>query len=159
MTLVEPRVARSLGKIGVAAEDVILDSAAASVASDDDVETALHTRVADLRVALEEGLGPLLDASGPEGSTTRRKAARLAGHIRNNLEKLERTVVGARRDERDVGRRHVARVTDALRPLGRPQERVYGLLPFLVRHGPALVDRLMETVEPFVFDHLVVRLD
>ena len=44
---------------------------------------------------------------------------------------------------------HVAtckRATDNLFPLGRPQERVFSLVPYLIRHGPGLLDAILDEV-------------
>jgi bacillithiol biosynthesis cysteine-adding enzyme BshC len=158
-TLVEPRAAKALGRLELAAARVVEDPSRLEVAvAGEEEETSIRRRVEALRDGLAPALDDLLGESGPEGSGTRRKAVRLVGHLLENLTKLERTVVEARRTERGAGRRHVDRIRNALRPTGRPQERVYGLVPYLARHGFDLVDRILATLDPFAYEHRVVML-
>jgi len=58
-----------------------------------------------------------------------------------------------RRDERALSdSRHLANM---LYPHRHPQERFYSILPFLAQHGPDLIDRLVDAVEPMCPDHRV----
>jgi bacillithiol biosynthesis cysteine-adding enzyme BshC len=159
-TLVEPRTTRRLERLGLAAEDVLRDPGRLDRAVPRErEEEALRRCFASLRNALGATVPTLLERAGPEGSGHRRRATRLSGHLQENVDKLERTVVDGWRTARGTGRRHVERVLGALRPFGRPQERAYGLPTFLSRSGPWLVGRLLATLDPFRFEHLVITLE
>ena len=61
-----------------------------------------------------------------------------------------------RRDERSLSdSRHLANM---LYPHRHPQERFYSILPFLAQHGPDLIDRLVDAVEPLCPDHRVYTI-
>ena len=54
--------------------------------------------------------------------------------------------------------RQIRRLTNSLRPRGRPQERVLTVLPFLAAHGPNLADLLVDAADPFTSGHGVLEL-
>jgi len=158
-TLVETPVSRALRGLELSAATLLTDpdrlEARIPPSAEEEEFSARFGRV-------REGLLPevedLAANAGPDGSGSRRKARRLLRHLRANLDRLERTVVETRRAERGVGRARIETIENALRPLGRPQERVYGLWPFLDRHGLDLAERLHTTIDPFAFDHKVIRI-
>jgi uncharacterized protein YllA (UPF0747 family) len=60
------------------------------------------------------------------------------------LERLERRAVAAVKRREGELLREVATARAALWPLGKPQERVLNLLPMLARHGPPLLELMLE---------------
>jgi uncharacterized protein YllA (UPF0747 family) len=61
-----------------------------------------------------------------------------------------------RRDE--TLRRQFTRTQAQLFPLGHPQERTLGVIFFLNRYGPALVDRLLEELPIDLGYHWVLTI-
>lgn len=89
----------------------------------------------------------------------------LAGAAKTTLGKMEHDVRGLRtkviqaakrRDE--TLRRQFARLQAQVFPLGHPQERTLGIVFFLNRYGPALVDRLIEDLPLEMGQHWIVTL-
>ena len=49
-----------------------------------------------------------------------------------------------KREETELSQ--IARARAAVWPNGKPQERVFTLAPFLARHGPSLIEQLLDTM-------------
>jgi len=62
-------------------------------------------------------------------------------------------------NRRGKNRRHLRRVGAMVWPLGRPQERVLGLLAFLAAAGDGWLGELLEGLDPFPTEGVVVHLD
>ena len=73
---------------------------------------------------------------GPSANTTV-----LSGPAK--LRNLQNKVVQAAKRRDQTLRRQFARAQRQLFPQGTPQERAVGMVYFLNRHGPALIDRLV----------------
>jgi uncharacterized protein YllA (UPF0747 family) len=58
-----------------------------------------------------------------------------------------------------VSRRRAELVARMLRPHGTMQDRVLNPLPFLVRHGADLLERLTARLDPLRFEHVLVHLE
>ncbi len=67
-----------------------------------------------------------------------RSQRRLEGEI----ERLRGKLLAAELQQKRIVRDQFRRLLTHLRPLGRPQERVYGFLGFLLKHGPDVLERL-----------------
>lgn len=67
-----------------------------------------------------------------------RSQRRLEGEIERLRGKLLAAELASKRTVRDQHRRLLTH----LRPLGQPQERVYGFLGYLLKHGPEVLERL-----------------
>ncbi len=78
-----------------------------------------------------------------------KRTARLAVQVREQIGRIERTLVSAEREQAGIGRTQREKIAHALRPTGQPQERIYGLVPFLVRYGPEVVGMLYDAIDPF----------
>jgi bacillithiol synthase len=63
----------------------------------------------------------------------------------------------ARRDVRRAEGADIERIAGVLYPQGSPQERVLAPLRFLVEHGPTWIDEILDAIDPFDFDHVVVE--
>ncbi len=129
VTLVERGARRACTRLGVSVEDVVRHGAAAIPDAPFEGEAALGR--------LREALGQL-----PEGraSASKRRRAGLARQAQLFEEALRRE--SAEADQVRARRRETA--LTALRPLGRPMERVVSYLPWFARGGSAFVTALLE---------------
>jgi uncharacterized protein YllA (UPF0747 family) len=66
-------------------------------------------------------------------------------------------VQALKRREADT-RQQLQRLRDALMPGGKPQERVYPVLPFLAKYGPALLTSLRASIDAPGWDHRLVTI-
>ena len=58
----------------------------------------------------------------------------------------------------DTAQRHAARLSNALCPHDKLQERAYGVLPFLAQFGPSFVKRVSEAIRPSAPDHQLLQV-
>jgi uncharacterized protein YllA (UPF0747 family) len=107
-----------------------------------DLEAAFH----DLRALIEEHYGriePLVLGIDP---TLKRPVEAARQHAISESQGLEKRVVGhlKRRQETEVTQ--IERARNAVLPDGKPQERVFGIVPFLARYGSGVLTQLAESV-------------
>lgn len=70
-----------------------------------------------------------------------RSQRRLEGEI----ERLRSKLLTAELEQKRIVRDQYRRLLTHLRPLGLPQERVYGFLGYVLKHGPAVLERLCKS--------------
>ena len=102
-------------------------------------ENAIRDRMRSLTTAVAD-VDPTL--SGAAESTL--------GRMERDLGNLEHKVVQAAKRRNETLRRQFARAQAQIFPQGSPQERAVGVVYFLNRYGPALIDRLVTdpTLDP-----------
>jgi bacillithiol biosynthesis cysteine-adding enzyme BshC len=144
-TLIDSAAARFLAKYDLPVEDL--------QARDD--STLNRLLQAQLPKSVEEALG---DAGRqvqrvmervveviPEVDPTLAGAARTTlGRMERDLRGLQNKVIQAAKKRDDTLRRQFTRAQAQIFPAGQPQERTLGMVFFLNRYGPALVERLIE---------------
>ena len=81
---------------------------------------------------------------------------RTSREVRRVLERLAGKLERAHANSSGRGQRHFRRVNNALFPNGAPQERVRGALEIVARFGTSWIDELLEEIEPFPTEHVVV---
>lgn len=99
-----------------------------------EIEGALDAMAASLR--------SMSSAPGLE-----KAVASFLAHSRFRLEKLERAALYADEENRGRVEAHLARLRNALYPLGKPQERVFTVFSFLFREGFGLIDRMLNELD------------
>jgi uncharacterized protein YllA (UPF0747 family) len=164
ITLMTARQERALSKFGLAARDFLALDRENPPARD----AAAGGRPGSLPPDLE---GPV---SRIEGSVTaelgklRRELARMDPAASRTFDKLGRQIeerVGRLRarlqEARDRsagrGKERWQRLGSELLPRGRLQERVYGPLPYLARHGPLLPQEIARRIDAFDFRHRILE--
>ena len=71
---------------------------------------------------------------------------------------LYEAAVERERDARDTTRaRRRVRALGELRPRGRLQERVCSVLPWVARHGPGVLDRVLSAFKPPFAGHVILE--
>jgi len=148
VTILERRVEEALREFG--AEPASLyrggESALRAPAAAGDPLVAEARR---LRAELERAAG----RSDALPAAVRSRLAR----AKDGLEELAAAVERAEAERRGVGEGRRRKVLEALLPDGVPQERRWALLPFLLRHGPALAERMVEELSGPEPGHRVIR--
>jgi len=141
-TIIEPHVADLLDRYGLTEDDFREPHAAERTLASTLLPTRVHDALRELRasveragVALREAGAPLLPDAVPDGF------ARRTGEQLDRLERRYRAAV--KRAEADVFR-DLGTVRGALYPGGVRQERALNLLPTLARHGPGVIDLMLD---------------
>ncbi|MEO6214350.1 MAG: bacillithiol biosynthesis cysteine-adding enzyme BshC [Vicinamibacterales bacterium] len=80
------------------------------------------------------------------------------GKMEHDLRALQGKVIQAAKKRDETLRRQFARAQSQIFPMGHPQERTLGVVFFLNRYGPALIDRLLEELPLDTGKHWVITL-
>jgi bacillithiol biosynthesis cysteine-adding enzyme BshC len=106
----------------------------------------------------EQDFEPIIrDAAAFE--PTLKESARLArGKIAQQFRFLEKKIVQAAKKQNDIEVGQVRKAEDHLYPKGQLQERVFNVVPYLLKYGPALVDRLDEAIDLDTYGHQVLTI-
>ena len=95
----------------------------------------------------------------PELDPTLAGAARTTlGRMEHDLRALQSKIIQAAKRRDETLRRQFTRAQAQVFPLGHPQERTLGVVFFLNRYGPALVDRLLEELPLEMGEHWVLTI-
>lgn len=101
--------------------------------------------------------GELERAAGDPASHPPAVRSRL-GRVKDGLEDLAAAAERAAAERQGVGESRRRKLLEALLPDGVPQERKWSLLPFLLRHGPALWERMVADLSGPEPGHRVIRV-
>ena len=112
---------------------------------------------------LEQQLDRALEEIGAEIGTIEagltRAAAKARSKIIHNLARLRAAALRRAEERRASVQSSLDRMLARCRPNGKLQERELGILPYLARCGPALIDRLRRETRPENFAHRVLHLE
>jgi bacillithiol biosynthesis cysteine-adding enzyme BshC len=159
LTLAEPRFLQLLERFRLVLPDLTLEpeqlsSRVLHALLPPDLEATL----AKAREEVSELFQRVGEAVAAVDPTLRATVGQTSGHIRGHLDQLERkTVQALKRREADT-RQQVLRLCQALMPGGRPQERVFSVLPYLAKYGPTLLETLRQAIDGPGWEHLLVSL-
>jgi len=143
--LVEPRVDRVLTKFGAPLDELLAPDARleARVARSHLPPTAFEALEA-LRGGIATEYARLEEVAAGVDPTLMRPIGGLKARALDGADRAEKKLVQhlKRRHETEIAQ--IARARMAVRPGGRPQERVLTVAPFLARYGHGILDRLCE---------------
>ncbi len=158
LTLVERPVAKllkrfswDLPELGRGAEALVKE---AGVDSEQGPEDAISGLVETIQAEMASLTTKLKESDPQMVGVVERSRAKIV----EDLQKLQTKLRSSRQDRVGTGLRQIRRLCNHLRPRGRMQERVIPVLPYLVNHGPALADLLVEAADPFATNHGVLEL-
>ncbi|MGE0353468.1 MAG: bacillithiol biosynthesis cysteine-adding enzyme BshC [Gemmatimonadales bacterium] len=146
--LVEPRVDRVLAKFGATLEELLEPGGGleARVVRSQVPEEVLRI-LAGLRAAVHQaydGLEPLVKEIDP----TMQKPAETARHrMMHQAEELEKRLVAHQKKRQETEMTQISRARAAVRPDGKPQERVLCAPPLLARYGFDLLGLIAEHID------------
>ena len=148
VTIIEPRIERTLLRLGLSREEVrdrhAVESRLAKSMLSDDVGEALRrlrrnieSDVAALEIADRDDLVPPASLQG------------LRRSLLHRMDRIERRYLAAVKRRETEMMRDVATVSGALYPEGARQERVLNFVPFIARYGAPLVDLMRAEAERY----------
>jgi bacillithiol synthase len=105
-----------------------------------ELDAAMH----EVREAIESGIDRVATAVRQLDATLEGAARSTRGRMEDDLKKLQAKILQAAKRRDDTLRRQFHHARLQAFPHGHPQEREVGMVAFLNRLGPALVDRLRE---------------
>lgn len=115
------------------------------------LQTAANGPALDLvqqyRHRIKGALSMLPDELSPYNKTAASMADKVLERVDGEFEKLQRAVAKGDEAQADAVRKQVVRVTTALFPQRRPQERIYNVFSFLFEHGWDLIPRLVKELD------------
>ena len=144
VTIIEPHVARVLGRLGLAADDLADPHAAETRLAREAVPSEVERAVAQLRQDVDRrvaGVGDSTVATDLALPETVIEGARRG--MQHRIDRLERRILAAVKRREAETMRQVSTARGALYPLGIRQERALNAVPFLARHGSAFVDGMV----------------
>jgi len=159
LSLMDPRVAQLLDRFHVSLQDLATEpEQLASRLLRQHLPPDLEATLTAARQDVDEIFRRLGEAVAAVDPTLRATAGQTGGHIKGHLDQLEKKAVQAlKRREADT-RQQLQRLRDALMPGGKPQERVYPVLPFLAKYGPTLLTSLRACIDAPGWEHRLVTI-
>jgi bacillithiol biosynthesis cysteine-adding enzyme BshC len=142
--IVEPRVDRVLGKFGIELTELLdAEGAAEARIVRDQLPEEVTGPIARLREAIEREYTALAGGAASVDPTLEKSVLGSRGQALHGLQDVEKKVMQHLKRRRETELAQVSRARVAVRPGGRPQERVVTIGSFLARLGPGLLDALL----------------
>ena len=114
----------------------------------------LAAAVEALRTSTADGFRELLEAIPDSDDAVERSIGTLRNRSLSNLREVEHKLLTHSKRREAAMLDEIAAVRNVLRPLGKPQERVLNVIPFLARYGPSLLDQIIGAVRESLPGHL-----
>lgn len=158
-TLIDSAAARFLSRYDMPIEELQRrDEAALNRLLQSQLPVEVDRSLKDAASRIAESMQRVIDAMPELDPTLAGAAKNTLGKMEHDLRTLESKVIQAAKRRDDTLRRQFARAQAQIFPAGHPQERTLGVVFFLNRYGPALVDRLLEQLPLEMGQHWVMTL-
>jgi len=141
--LVEPRVEKVLEKYGLALEDLRRQDLESALVRDEMPE-AVRTPLTELRAGLGEEYQRLQDAIRAVDPTLRKPVESTRNAALAGLSDLETRIVAHLKKQNEIVVQQIGKARNSIYPAGQPQERVFTIAPYLIRHGMTLLDAALD---------------
>src|SRR5438046_7482034 len=158
-TLVDSGASRFLHKYDVPFEELRTpDESALNKLLESQLPATVEQSLRDAGAAVEHAMQRVMEAL-PQLDPTLVGAARTTlGKMEHELRSLHSKVIHAAKKRHEVLRRQFVRAQSQAFPAGHPQERALGVVYFLNKYGPALVDLLLDELPLDAGKHWIITL-
>jgi len=160
ITLVEPKIAKSLAKLGLTVREVIVRG---GTLIDEilkrEIPPALTARLADGRRHVERIWGELAREIGRLDPTLRPTAELATAASLKQFEFIEKKITQAAKKKDEILRGQVERMLASLFPRSGLQERALNILPFLARYGMRVLEEESRAIDIFAPLHHCVEIE
>jgi len=107
---------------------------------------------------LEQDFEPIIRDVAAFEPTLKESAQLSRGKMVQQLRFLEKKIVQAAKKQNDIAVGQIRKAGDHLYPNGHLQERVFNIVPYLLKYGPAFVDKLGEAIDLDAHDHQILTM-
>ncbi len=140
--IIESRVRKTLDRYGLAPEDLTgpegqIEAQLVEDAMPSDAASALHR----LRNTVDEEFATLVAGGKHIDPTLEKPIEHVRNQMTSGLDNVEKKLISRLKQQNEVLVRQLANARHAVFPIGRPQERVFNLLQYLVKYGPHFVEQ------------------
>lgn len=145
--IIETRISKVLEKYHVAPDDLVPEGRAEASLVQEDMPADATAAMRGLREAIQHEYARLqrsavgIDPTLKKSVTSHRNAA-LAG-----VNDIEKRIITHLKKQQEILVQQIAKARHNLFPHGRPQERVFNLVPYLVRYGVEFVEAALGACE------------
>jgi bacillithiol biosynthesis cysteine-adding enzyme BshC len=158
-TIVDSATARFLARYDVPIEQLQQqDEAALNRLLAAQIPESVEAAIADAREAVRAKMASVIEAMPAVDPTLAGAAKTTLSKMEHDLESLHGKMIQAAKRRDETLRRQFMRAQAQIFPLGHPQERTLGVVYFLNRYGPGLIDRLVEDLPLELGQHWVLTI-
>ena len=158
-TLVDSATRRFLSRYDVRLQDLRpQDESALNKLLESQLPASVEAALADADATKRRALERVIEVVPAVDPTLAGAARTTRGKIEHDLRALHGKVIQAAKRRDETLRRQFTRAQAQIYPLGHPQERTLGVVYFLNRYGPALVDRLLEELPVDMGQHWIITI-
>jgi bacillithiol biosynthesis cysteine-adding enzyme BshC len=158
-TLVDSATRRFLSRYGVPIEDLQpQDESLLNRLLQAQLPAEVERALSDAGAAVRRSLEQVIDVIPAVDPTLAGAARTTQGRMEHDLQGLHNKVIQAAKKRDETLRRQFTRARAQVFPLGHPQERTLGGVYFLNKYGPALIERLLDTLPLELGKHWVLTL-
>ena len=158
-TLLDSGATRFLDKYAVPFLDLRTpDESALNKLLESQLPASVEQSLRDAGTATEQAMARVVDALPSLDPTLAGAAKTTLGKMEHELRSLHSKVIHAAKKRDETLRRQFTRAQAQAFPQGHPQERTLGVIYFLNKYGPGLVDLLLEELQLDPGQHWLVTL-
>jgi bacillithiol biosynthesis cysteine-adding enzyme BshC len=158
-TLLDSGATRFLEKYGVPFLDLRTpDESALNKLLESQLPASVEQSLRDAATATQQAMARVIDALPSLDPTLGGAAKTTLGKMEHELRSLHSKVIHAAKKRDETLRRQFTRAQAQAFPHGHPQERTLGVIYFLNKYGPGLVDLLLEELELDPGRHWLITL-
>ncbi len=107
---------------------------------------------------LDEDFDPITREIAAFEPTLKESADLARGKMARQLRHLEEKTVQAAKKKNDIAVGQIRKAGDHLCPNGHLQERVFNIVPYLLKYGPDFVDELDAAIDLDAYDHRILTM-
>ena len=158
-TLLDSGAARFLAKYGLPIEELRTpDESALNKLLESQLPASVEQSLRDAATQTQQAMSRVIDALPALDPTLEGAARTTLGKMEHDLRSLHSKVIHAAKKRDDTLRRQFHRAQAQAFPQGHPQERTLGVVYFLNKYGPGVVDLLLEELPIDAGQHWLVTL-
>jgi len=158
-TIVEKKIDRVLKKFGLTVPDFWGDAESlVGSMSERRIPESLDRALKLAASHTEQDFEPLVREIAAFEPTLKESAHLAQGKMKQQWLFLEKKILQAAKKQNEIAVRQIRKAADSLYPHGHLQERVFTIVPYLLKYGPAFVDTLDAAIDLDTLDNQILTI-
>jgi bacillithiol synthase len=158
-TLIDSATARFLSRYDVPIEQLQQqDESVLNRLLEAQIPASVEAALRDATAALQDKMTRVVEAMPAVDPTLAGAAKTTLSKMEHDLQALQNKMIQAVKRRDETLRRQFTRGQAQIFPMGHPQERTLGVVYFLNRYGPGLIDRLFQELPLELGQHWIITV-